>query len=200
MKYLFTFFLFFMSFLLFSQNSKDIKNLNKENKLSIGISGGNYTQMLELNGNHLANLNSYSAYISLDYFISDKSYIKIGYQGISTISLSEISYDSFKVPFLLGYNIYSGNKYDSNISLQGEIGPYLRSITNFSNSSSINYSDNSVIGVQFSLNIKYDLSKNLFAIMSLTTNRDLDDIITSQDNTISIEGSYALRLGFGFKF
>jgi hypothetical protein len=104
------------------------------------------------------------------------------------------------ITFLFGYNIYSGKKYDSNINLQGEIGPYLRNITDFRNDSSVAYNDNSVIGLQFALNLKYDLSKKMFAIMSLTTNRDFDDIITSQDNTISIEGSYALRLGFGFKF
>lgn len=189
-----------MSFLLFSQNSKDIKNPNKENKLSIGISGGNYTQVLELNGDHLSNLNSYSANISLDYFISEKSYLKTGYQGISTISFSGISYDSYKLPLLLGHNFFSGKKFNSDISLQGEVGLYLRNITNFSNKSSITYNDNSVIGIQFSFNLKYDLSKKWFAIMSLNTDRDFDDIITSQDNTIRLKDSYALRLGFGFKF
>jgi len=200
MKILFTTLLFLSNLLLFSQNSKLIKNPKKENKLSIGVVGGNYTQVLELNGDHLANLNSYSANISLDYFVSENSYIKTGYQGISTISFSGISYDSYKLPLLLGHNFFSGKKYGSDISLQGEIGLYLRNITNFNNTSSITYTDNSVIGIQFSFNLRYDLSKKWFAIISLNSDRDFDDIITSQDNTIKIENSYALRLGFGFKF
>lgn len=200
MRLLLTAILCFTSLMMFSQDSKLIKNPNKENKFSIGISGGNYTQILELNEKHLANLNSYSANISLDYIISDLSYLKIGYEGNSTISFSGISYNSFKIPVLFGSYIYSGKNNNSNVSLQGEIGPYLRNITNFENDSSIIYSDHSVFGIQFSLNLKYDLSDNLFAILSLNTNRDFDDIITSEDNNIRVKGSYALRFGFGFKF
>jgi hypothetical protein len=185
---------------LFSQNSKFIKNPKKENKLSIGIVGGNYIQVLELNGDHLANLNSYSANISLDYFVSENSYIKTGYQGISTISFAGISYDSYKLPLLFGHNFFSGKKFNSDISLQGEIGLYLRDITNFNNNSSNTYTDKSVIGIQFSFNLRYDLSKKWFAIISLNSDRDFNDIITSQDNTIKIKNSYALRLGFGLKF
>lgn len=46
MRLLLTAILCFTSLMMFSQDSKLIKNPNKENKFSIGISGGNYTQIL----------------------------------------------------------------------------------------------------------------------------------------------------------
>jgi len=200
MKLLLSTVLCFTSVLMFSQDTTLNKNPNKERKLSIGISGGNYTQMLERNGEHFDNLNSYNANISLDYMISETSYLKVKYEGISTISFSGISYDSYKIPLLIGNNLYSGKTYNSDINLQGEIGPYVRTISNFKNNSAVRYSDNSVFGIQFSLNLKYNLSSRLFALLSLNINRDFDDILTSQENNIRIEGSYALRFGFGYKF
>jgi len=111
-------------------------------KLSIGITGGNYKQIVELNGNHFTNEISYIAGIRVGYKLSQSSCLKIGYDRITTVSFSEVSYDSYKIPFLLGGYIFNGKKYNSSLSFRSEIGPYLRGLSNFRDSTNIEYNSN----------------------------------------------------------
>jgi hypothetical protein len=189
-----------ISYSIFGQTSRFIKNTNTEKKLSIGITGGNYTQIIELNGNHLTNETSYIAGVRVGYKISKSSYLKIGYDRITTVSFSELSYDSYKVPFLLGGYIFNGKKYNSPLSFTSEIGPYLRGLSNFHDTTNLEYESNTTWGMQIAVNFRYDMSSKLYGTLSLTNGRDFDDILQSQDNNLRIRGFSALRLGFGFKF
>lgn len=192
--------LFFISFSAFCQDSNLIKTPDPHKKLSIGIVGGTYGQFIERNEQHLTNLYTYTSGIHADYRIGKLIYLKTGFNSIRTVSFSGFSYDSYNIPLLLGGYIFSGEHKNSDISLIGEFGPFFRGISNFSNSTSIDYSKNNVFGIQFSFTVKYDVSNNLFTILSLRTNRDFDDILQAENNNIRVQGSYSLELGFGFKF
>ncbi len=193
-------FLTFIPCLIFAQNSNLIKDPNQPKKLSIGVAGGNYTQIIELNDEHLTNINSYIASVNIDYLISEYTYLKTGFDRVTTVSFSGLSYKAYKIPFAYGINFFSGHKHNSEISLQSEIGSYYRIINDFTNNTSVNYSDNNVFGFQYSFNVRYDVSNKMFALLNLQISRDFDDILESEQNTIRVDGSYALQLGIGIKF
>jgi len=193
-------FILFIPCLIFAQNSNLIKNPYQPKKLSIGVAGGNYTQILELNDEHLTNINSYIASVNIDYLISEYTYLKTGFDRIATVSFSGLSYEAYKIPFNFGYKIFPGQKHNSQISLLSEIGLFYRIINNFTNNTTINYLDNNVFGLQINFGIRYDVSSKMFAIVNLQTSRDFDDILESEQNNIRIEGSYTMQMGFGFKF
>ncbi len=189
-----------ISYSIFGQTSRFIKNTNTEKKLSIGITGGNYTQIIELNGNHLTNEISYISGVRVGYMISKASFIKIGYDRITTVSFSELSYDSYKIPFLLGIYVFNGKKHNSKLSFESEIGYYFRGLIDFRNLTNFGYERNTTWGMQIAVNFKYDMSSKLYGTLSLANGRDFDNILQSQNNKIKINGFSAFRLGFGFKF
>lgn len=202
MKYLYKtlFFLTFTPFIIFAQNSDVIKNPDKHPKLSVGIVGGSYTQVLEMNGAHLTNLPAYAASLSLDYRTSDLTYLKTNFQKISAVSFQGLSFESYKIPLLFGVKIFSGERHKSDINLLSEVGFYYRGIINFNNSTNIEYTTNNVFGVQFSFGVRYDVSHRMFTILSLRANQDFDDVLEATNNIIGIENSFGLEVGFGFRF
>lgn len=202
--------LFFLFSLLvkpvFSQSKQDRENNEDSRNLSVGLIVGSHTQRLESGNNHLANLTSYNVGFKVGYEISEPIYLKTGINGLSTVSIDGISYDSYIIPLTLGTDLnalnslFNASSYNSNINLMAEIGFYYKGIYDFKNASSLAYSSHNVYGFQAGFSVKYDLSKAMFTKIGFRINNDTDDIIKGSGNNIRVENSYGFEFGFGFKF
>lgn len=201
MKY----FIFIILFplIIYSQENNNQAKEDEKRKFSLGFAAGLMNQTFEQNGKHLTNQTSNMGSFTAQYQGSDYSHLKLSYDRISTVSFSDLTFDSYKIPLLYGLNfdwirnLYGGVK-NPNIQLLVELGIYYRGISNFQNQSSIVFNTNNTFGFQTAFALKFDLSNSLFATMSIQGNNDFDDIIKSENNDVSLKG-YALQLGFAFR-
>ena len=203
MKSIFFVVIFFISSLINAQEGNK-ESEEKERKFSFGFSGGLMNQSIDKNGDHLTNQASNMASFRLDYQYDDFAHLKISYDRISTSSFSGLSFNSYKIPLLLGTDLswirslYGGVK-NPHIRLIIEIGVYYRGVSDFENSTSINYNTNNVFGYQTAIGLKFELSNSLFAMMSMQSNSDYDDVLEAEGESVSLDG-YGFELGFAFRF
>lgn len=178
------------------------ENLKTEDDSSFtfSLSGGSYTQLLQQNGNHLANLVSYSTTFHAGFKTSKFTYFKFGVDAVSTVSLEDFSYNTYQLPLLFGTDLFFGkNKENSPTKIFAEIGPYYRGISNFNDNSTVNYDTNSTLGIQVNFQIVFDINRKFYALVALRVNREFDDSFLAANDTICIQGSYAMHVGFGLK-
>ncbi|MGM0634719.1 MAG: hypothetical protein ACQESK_01540 [Bacteroidota bacterium] len=168
--------------------------------IMLNLSGGSYTQLLESNGNHLTNLVSYSSSLQAGFRTSKFTYVKVGVDAASTVSLYDFSYDTYQFPILFGSNILFGNSNKkSPTKIFAEIGPYYRGVRTSNNSSLSDFSTSSSLGMQINLQLTFDVSDRFYALVALRVNRDFEDSFVTEEESIRIKGSYAMQVGFGLK-
>lgn len=175
-------------------------SISNERRFSFSIKLGNYIQQIEENDNHITNEPSYSGAIIAEYRLFGNTSIETGFQQIDKISFSDLSYDSFKIPFIFSTDMtFNNNGSKPNTKIVASLGTHLRSIMNLDNNTSLDYDENSVFGFQGSLGIEHDLSERAFVNLSFQVDRDFSDLLEAEDSSIRIESGYGLFLGFGLR-
>lgn len=175
-------------------------SISNERRFSFSIKLGNYIQQIEENDNHITNEPSYSGAIIAEYRLFGNTSIETGFQQIDKISFSDLSYDSFKIPFIFSTDMtFNNNGRKPNTKIVASLGTHLRSIMNLDNNTSLDYDENSVFGFQGSLGIEHDLSERAFVNLSFQVDRDFSDLLEAEDSSIRIESGYGLFLGFGLR-
>jgi hypothetical protein len=171
----------------------------KERKFSIGLEFADYNQQIKENDDHLTNESAYSQGLKISYRFSERYVLKSGFQFISDVSFSGLTYDQYKIPLLLSFDIsFNNKKINDNTRLIADAGFYLRSINDLENNTAVNYNKNTVFGFQGALSVEHDITELLFVNLGVRVNNDFSDLLESADSNISIN-SYGFFFGAGVR-
>lgn len=171
----------------------------KERKFSIGLEFADYNQIIKENDDHLTNASAYSRGLKIGYQLSERYVLKSGFQYLSDVSFAGLTFDQFKVPLLLSFDIsFNNKKLNDNTRLIGDLGLYLRSINDLENNTAVDYNKNTVFGFQGALSVEHDITELLFVNLGLRVNNDFNDLLESADSNIRID-SYSFFFGVGYR-
>ena len=156
------------------------------------------TLQIKSSESFVQSVSSASSGLSAIYYFSNFIYAQTGISVVEDVSISNLSFNTFKFPLTVGTSI----RFDSSpYFLFGELGGTYRRIYHVVNNFQERVvSKNGVFGFQTRLGMQFQLSKKVYSKIAYEIEYGHDSFTFSNYDPITIEKISSISLFFGYRF
>ena len=165
---------------------------------TIEVQFGLNTLHIETNAPFDKTVSSSSSGLGATYYFSNFFYAQTGISVLEDVSLSNLSFDTFKIPLTVGATF----KLDpTHYFLFGELGGTYRVVYNVVNNlQETSKAKNGVWGFQTRLGMQFQLSKKVYSKIAYDAEYGFESFSLPNNDTFTIDKVSSISLFFGYRF